>query len=91
MALGRGLYTYYVCINTILYSVFIKGKENAKGINAANSNDLNVYVKDLVTMFRPLLRLTPPVKFFFIPPLYYCASAAQPYTRLCVCFGSLLT
>jgi len=32
----------------------------------------------------------PPVKIFS-PPLRRCAGAAQPYIRLCVCSGSLLT
>ena len=55
-----------------------------------DSNVPNVYVRDVVAVFKSLLGLTPS-KFFFIPPPRRCAGAAQPYTRLCVCSGSLLT
>src|SRR6266700_4157388 len=33
----------------------------------------------------------PQRKIFTPPPPHRCAGAAQPYTRLCVCSGSLLT
>jgi len=59
MASGRRLYAYCICINAVLYSIFIKRRENARGINAVDSNDLNVYVRDVVVMFKPLLGLTP--------------------------------
>jgi len=41
-----------VYVNTILYNIFIKEKENTGGINAIDLNDLNIYVKDVVTMFK---------------------------------------
>jgi len=41
-----------VCVNTVLYSIFIKKRENVGGINAVNLNDLNIYVKDVVAMFK---------------------------------------
>ena len=49
----------YIYINTTLCSIFIKEKENAKGINAVDLNDLNIYIRDVVTVFKPLLGLTP--------------------------------
>ena len=36
-------------------------------------------------------RAHPPAKKKIVPPPRCCAGAAQPYTRLCVCSGSLLT
>jgi len=41
-----------VCINVVLYSIFIEKRENAKGINAVDLNDLNIYVRDVVAMFK---------------------------------------
>src|SRR6266568_6078851 len=46
---------------------------------------------DVVAVFKLLLGLTPQRKIFTPLPPRRCAGAAQPYTRLCVCFGSLLT
>src|SRR6266568_1664481 len=46
---------------------------------------------DVVAVFKLLLGLTPQRKIFTPPPPRRCASAAQPYTCLCVCSGSLLT
>ena len=45
-------YICSVCVNAALYSIFIEKRENAKGINAVNLNDLNIYVKDIVAVFR---------------------------------------
>ena len=52
--------------------VFIKGRENAKGIYAADLNDPNIYIRDIVAMFKPLLRLTPLVKFFYTTTILLC-------------------
>ena len=41
-----------VCVNAALYSIFIKERENAKRINAVDLNDLNIYVRDVVAIFR---------------------------------------
>jgi len=41
-----------MCVNTILYNIFIKGRENDRGIDAINLNDLNIYIRDIVTIFR---------------------------------------
>jgi hypothetical protein len=38
-----------------------------------------------------LLGLTLPAKNLFFAPTRRSTSDAQPYVRLCVCFGSLLT
>jgi len=44
----------------MLYSiVFIKRREVAREKNAANLNDLNVYIRDIVAVFKPLLGFTP--------------------------------
>src|SRR6266702_7553860 len=59
--------------------------------DTADLNDPNMYVGDVVAVFRLLLGLTPQRKIFTPPPPRRCAGAAQPYTRLCVCSGSLLT
>ena len=32
-----------VCVYTTLSNIFIEGRENAKGINAVNLNDSNIY------------------------------------------------
>ena len=82
---------HIMCIGAALYSNIYKRKGDAGGMNTADLNNLNVYVRDVVAIFKLLLGLTLPAKFFSTPPLRRCAGAAQPYTRLCVCSGSLLT
>jgi len=37
-----------VCVYTTLYNIFIKERENAKGINAVDLNNLNMYIRDVV-------------------------------------------
>jgi hypothetical protein len=39
-------------VNTTLHSVFIEGRENARGMDAVNLNVLNIYVKDVVAIFK---------------------------------------
>ena len=78
-----------VCVNATLYNIFIGGRENARGMDAVNSNVLNVYIRDIV--FKLFCWGLPPSKFFFTPLPYCCAGAAQPYKRLCICSSSLLT
>jgi len=41
-----------VCVNAILYSIFIGERENAGGMNAVDSNDPNMYVRDAVAVFK---------------------------------------
>ena len=43
----------------MVYIVFIGGRGYAKGIILVNSNVPNMYVKDIVAVFKLLLRLTP--------------------------------
>jgi len=50
-----------------------------------------MYVKDVVIVFRLFCWGSPPSENFFALPPRRCAGAAQPYIRLCVCSGSLLT
>src|SRR6266568_1868921 len=70
----------------------IRKREGVRQRNdTADLNDPNVYVGDVVAVFKLLLGLTPQRKIFTPPPPHRCAGAAQPYTRLCVCSGSLLT
>ena len=38
----------YIYIYTTLYNIFVKEKETARGINAIDLNDLNIYIKDVV-------------------------------------------
>ena len=78
-----------VCVNATLYNIFIKGKENAGGMDAVDLNVPNMYIKDVV--FKLFCWGSPPSEFFFILLPYCCIGAAQPYTYLCGCFGSLLT
>jgi len=77
----------------MLYSVY--NIYRRKGVhqrdNTADLNDPNMYVRDVVAMFKFFAKAHPLMKFFFTPPLCHCAGAAQPYTYLCVCSGSLLT
>ena len=81
-----------IYIGVALYNVvFVRGREDAGGMNAADSNDPKVYVRDVVAVFKPLLRLTPQQKNFTPSPPRRCAGTAQLYTRLCIYFSSLLT
>jgi len=49
-----------IYVGTMLYSIiFIKGKEDIGEINTTNLNDLNIYIRDIVAIFKLLLRLTP--------------------------------
>ena len=41
-----------MCINAILCSVFVGGRENARGINAVDLNDPNMYIRDVVAVFK---------------------------------------
>jgi len=41
-----------MCVNTVLYSVFIKGRENARGMDACRFEYPNIYVRDVVAMFK---------------------------------------
>src|SRR6266568_1078263 len=90
LCLKCGLHAY-VCGCCAVYVVFIKGRGYAKGIMLVNSNVPNMYVKDVVAVFKLFAGAHPPVKKFFAPPPRRCTGAAQPYTRLCVCSDSLLT
>src|SRR6266568_6462365 len=51
----------------------------------------NMYVRDVVAVFKLFCWGSPPSEKFSHPPPHRCAGAAQPYTRLCVYSGSLLT
>jgi len=59
--------------------------------DTADSNDPNMYVRDVVVVFKLFCWGSPPSEKKFAPPPRRCVGAAQPYTRLCVCSGSLLT
>jgi len=37
-----------VCVNAVLYSIFIGGRENARGMDAVDLNVPNMYVGDVV-------------------------------------------
>jgi len=81
----RGMY-----VNAVLYNIFVKGREDARGMDAVDLNIPNIYVRDVVTVFKLFCWGSPPnKKKFALPPRCY-TGAAQPYTRLCVCFSSLL-
>jgi len=41
-----------VCVNAVLYNIFIEGKENAGEMDAIDSNVLNIYVRDIVAVFK---------------------------------------
>jgi hypothetical protein len=74
LCLGRGLYAYiYRCC--IVYIVFIGGREYAKGIILINSNVPNIYVRDIVAVFKLFARAHPPVKK--ISHYHYVAAQAQ--------------
>jgi len=49
----------YIYVNATLYNIFIEGRENAEGINAVDLNNPNIYIRDIVAVFKPLLGLTP--------------------------------
>jgi len=74
-----------ICVNAALCNIFIKGRENAREMNAADSNDLNVYVRDVVDVFKPLLGLTPQRIFFYTTTttsLRRCCAAIHTPLRL---------
>jgi len=79
-----------VCVNAALRSVFVGGRENAGGMDTVDSNVPNMYVRDMVAVFKLFCWGSPPSEKNFAPPPRRYAGAAQPYTRLCVCSGSLL-
>ena len=56
-----------------------------------NLNNLNIYIKNMVAVFKLFAKVYPLVKIFTPLSLRRCAGIAQPYTYLCVCFGNLLT
>jgi len=41
-----------VCMNATLYNIFIEGRENAGGMDTVDSNIPNIYVRDMVTVFK---------------------------------------
>jgi len=82
-------YMRSVCVNATLYNIFVGGRENAGGIDAVDLNVPNIYVGNVV--FKLSCWGSPPSGKYFALLLYYCAGATQPYTRLCVYSGSLLT
>jgi len=49
-----------VCVSIALYNIFIKGKENAGGIDIVDLNILNIYVRDVVTVFKLFYWGSPP-------------------------------
>jgi len=54
---------HIVCIGAALV-IIVREREDAGGMNAVDSNDPKVYVKDVVAVFKPLLGLTPQRKNF---------------------------
>jgi len=49
-----------VCVNAALYNIFIGGRENAGGMDTVDLNVPNMYVRDIVAIFKFfLLGLTP--------------------------------
>ena len=41
-----------VCVNTALYNIFIEKKENAKGMDTIDLNVLNIYIKNIIAIFK---------------------------------------
>ena len=60
-------------------------------MNAANLNDLKVYIKDMVVVTMQIfVEVYLLKKKIILLLLYYCVGAAQLYTHFCVYFNSLL-
>ena len=55
------IYRYYV-----IYIVFIKRRGYTKGIILINLNILNIYIKDIVAIFKNFARAYPLIKIFYI-------------------------
>ena len=55
-----------------------------------DSNDPNMYVRDIVIVFKLFCQGLPPSEIFFALLPRCCTGAAQPYTRFYVCSSSLL-
>jgi len=54
---------HIVGVSAALYNiVFVGGKEDTGRMNAADSNDPNVYVRDVVAVFKPFAGAHPPSK-----------------------------
>jgi len=90
MALGRRLHMYRVWTLCSIYSIY-KRQGVRQRDNTTDLNDLNMYVRDVVAIFKLFARTHPPAKYFFILPLYYYIGATQLYISLYICFSSLLT
>ena len=74
-----------VCVNAALYSVFIKGRENAGGMDAVDSNVPNIYVGDVVAMFKLFTKAHPLVKkFHTITIMSLRRHCAAIHTSLCL-------
>ena len=78
-----------VYINATLYSVFVGGRENARGIDICRF-ECPEFIRWSYSVQTFLLGLTPNKKNFALPLRRYIG-AIQPYTRLCVYSSSLLT
>jgi len=61
MALGRGLLTYCVWVLRGICSICRREGVHQRD-DTANSNDLNIYVRDVVAMFKLFTRAQPLVK-----------------------------
>jgi len=46
------LHAYCVYVYATLHSVFVGGRENARGIDACRFECLNIYVRDIVAVFK---------------------------------------
>ena len=53
-----------VCMNAMLCSIFVGGRENAGVMNAVDSNDPNMYIRDMVAVFKLFAGAHPPIKIF---------------------------
>ena len=63
--LRRELHAYiYKCYT--VYTVFIKERRYTKGIILVNLNVLNMYIRDIVAIFKLFARAYPLINFFYI-------------------------
>ena len=91
--LSRAFRKRVYCINIVQYSAPILRRRRGDAeidvgvvIQASWS-----YVKTCWSCFWSFVGAHPPSKNFIFAPTRRSTSDAQPYVRLCVCFGSLLT
>ena len=68
----------------MVYVVFVKGKGYAKGMILVDLNVLNMYVRDVVAVYKLFAGAHPPVKFFCTTTILLCRHCTVVHMFLCL-------